>query len=151
MGHTLFSQYGFGILGPANIKSYWQYKHEVGKLSTIVWVNIDLNRTVVVSTTCAACGIVIFRVKVSCVNTINWRDTTHFDSEDDYCSGCRNASHCQQQQQSYSGLHSPRRSYSTYLRNDSWAQTFHRNMQVSKNQKYKNGAKMSRIDIRIHI
>ena len=39
-------------------------------------------------------------------NTINWRDTTHFDSEDDYRTGCRNVSHCQQQQ-SYSGLHSP--------------------------------------------
>ena len=30
-----------------------------------------------------------------------WRDTTHFDSEDDYRTGCRNVSHCQQQQQSY--------------------------------------------------
>ena len=35
-------------------------------------------------------------------NTINWRDTAHFDSEDDYRTGCRNVSHCQQQ--SYSGL-----------------------------------------------
>ena len=51
-------------------------------------------------------------------------DTTHFDSEDDYRTGCRNVSHCQQQQ-SYSGLCSPRRSYSTYLWNDSWVQTFH--------------------------
>ena len=25
-------------------------------------------------------------------NTINWRGTTHFDSEDDYCTGCRNVS-----------------------------------------------------------
>ena len=32
-----------------------------------------------------------------------WRDTTHFDAEDDYRTGCRNVSHCQQQQ-SYSGL-----------------------------------------------
>ena len=31
-------------------------------------------------------------------NAINWRDTTHIDSEDDYCTGCRNVSHCQQQQ-----------------------------------------------------
>ena len=30
---------------------------------------------------------------------------THFDSEDDYCTGWRNISHCQQQQ-SYSGLRS---------------------------------------------
>ena len=51
-------------------------------------------------------------------DTINWR-------EDDYCTGCRNVSHCQQQQ-CYSELRSPRRSYSTYLRNDSWVQTFHR-------------------------
>ena len=33
-------------------------------------------------------------------NTINWRDTTHFDSEDDYRTGCRNVSHCKQQQYS---------------------------------------------------
>ena len=41
------------------------------------------------------------------VNTINWRDTTHF--EDDYRIGCENAIHCQPQQ-SYSGLRSPQRS-----------------------------------------
>ena len=29
----------------------------------------------------------------------------HFDSEDDYCTGCRNVSHCQQQP--YLGLRSP--------------------------------------------
>ena len=28
-------------------------------------------------------------------NTINWCDTTHFDSEDDYRTGCQNVSHCQ--------------------------------------------------------
>ena len=39
-------------------------------------------------------------------NTINRRDTTHFDSEDDYRTGCRNVSHCQEQQ-SCSGLRSP--------------------------------------------
>ena len=33
------------------------------------------------------------------------RDTTDLDSEDDYRTGCRKVSHCQQQ--SYSGLHSP--------------------------------------------
>ena len=58
-------------------------------------------------------------------NTINWLDTTHFDSEDDYRTGCRNVSHCQQQQ-SYSGLRSPGRSNSTYFWSDSWVQTFHR-------------------------
>ena len=31
-------------------------------------------------------------------NTINWRDTTHFDSEDNYRKGCQNVGHCQQQQ-----------------------------------------------------
>ena len=31
-------------------------------------------------------------------NTINCRDTTHFDSEDDYHTVCGNVSHCQQQQ-----------------------------------------------------
>ena len=34
------------------------------------------------------------------------------DPEDDYRTGCRNVSHCQQQ--SYSGLRSPGRSHSTY-------------------------------------
>ena len=57
-------------------------------------------------------------------NTINWRDTTNFDSEDDYRTGCRNISHCQQQH-AYSGLRSTGRSNSTYFWNDSWAQTFH--------------------------
>ena len=42
------------------------------------------------------------------------RDTTHFDSENDYRTGCRNVIHCQQQQ-SYSGLRSPGRSKSTYF------------------------------------
>ena len=56
---------------------------------------------------------------------INWRDATHFDSEGDYRTGCRNVSHFQQQQ-SYSGLSSPGRSNSTYLWNDHWVQTFQR-------------------------
>ena len=45
-------------------------------------------------------------------------------SEDDYRTGCRNVSHCQQQQ-SYSGLRSPGRWTSSYFWNDSWVQTFH--------------------------
>ena len=40
-------------------------------------------------------------------------------------------SHCQQQQ-SYSGLRSPGRSNSTYFWNDSWVQTFHWDISVSK-------------------
>ena len=40
-------------------------------------------------------------------------ESAHFDSEDDYRAGCQNVSNCQQQQ-SYSGLRSPGRSYSTY-------------------------------------
>ena len=39
--------------------------------------------------------------------------TNHFDSEDDNRTGCGSVRHCQQQQ-SYSGLRSPGRSYSTY-------------------------------------
>ena len=49
-----------------------------------------------------------------------------FDSEGDYGTGCRNASHCQQKQ-SYSGLRSRGQSYSTYLWKDPWVQTFHSN------------------------
>ena len=52
---------------------------------------------------------------------MNWRYTTH--------TGCRNVSrHCAQQ--SCSGLHSPGRSYSTYLWNDSWFQTFQKQFDV---------------------
>ena len=36
-------------------------------------------------------------------NIINWRDTTHIDSEDDYCTGCRNVSH-RQEEESYTVL-----------------------------------------------
>ena len=65
-------------------------------------------------------------------NTINWRDTTHFDSEDDYRTGCWNVSHCQQQQ-SHLGLRSPGRSCSTYSWNDSWVQTLHTFSNLSNN------------------
>ena len=37
----------------------------------------------------------------------------YFDSEGDYPTGCRNVTHCRQQQQSYSGLRSPGLSNST--------------------------------------
>ena len=42
-----------------------------------------------------------------------WRMTVNAD-EDDYGTGCRNVSHCQQQQ-SYSGLRSPGQSNSTFF------------------------------------
>ena len=71
-------------------------------------MNVVLNRTVVVDS--------------------DWRFDnlcgSHLQSQSDYCTGCRNVSHCQQQQ-SYSGLHSPGRTNSTYFWNDSWVQTFH--------------------------
>ena len=40
-------------------------------------------------------------VSVGNNNPINWHDTTHFDSEDDYPTGCRSISHGQQQIQDY--------------------------------------------------
>lgn len=43
-----------------------------------------------------------------------WCDTTHIDSEDDYTTGWCNV--CLSHQQSYTGLHSPGRAHSTYLR-----------------------------------
>ena len=43
-----------------------------------------------------------------------WCDTTHIDSEDDYTTGWCNV--CLSHQQSSTGLHSPGRAYSTYLR-----------------------------------
>ena len=51
-------------------------------------------------------------------NTINLRDTTHFDSEDDYRTGCLNIRLCSQQEQSYSGLYLPGWSNSTYFWNN---------------------------------
>ena len=71
----------------------------------IVRVNVVLNRTVVVDS--------------------DWRfdKLCSGEAEGDYRTGCRNGSHCQQQQ-SYSGLRSPGRSYSTYLWNDSRVQNF---------------------------
>ena len=66
------------------------------------------------------CLTLLLNKGVTGCSCINWRDTTHFDSEDDYRTGCRNISHCQQQQ-SYSGLRSPGRSNSTfwnYMRNN---------------------------------
>ena len=57
----------------------------------------------------------------------------NFDSEDDYRTGCRNVSHCQQQQ-SYSGLCSPGRSNLTYFWNDSWVQTFHNIIMITNLQ-----------------
>ena len=46
-------------------------------------------------------------------NTIDWRDTTHLNSENDYHRGCRNVSHWQQH--FYSGQRSPRRPCSIYF------------------------------------
>ena len=40
---------------------------------------------------------VVWQTRYGKKNTINWRDTTYFDSESDYCTGCRNISHHQQQ------------------------------------------------------
>ena len=51
----------------------------------------------------------------------DWSGTTNFDSKDDYRTGCRNVSQCQQQQ-SYLGLRSPGRS-NIWI--DSWVQTLH--------------------------
>ena len=56
----------------SNCEKFEPRSHFISGLSIIVWVNVVWN-------------------------TINWRDTTHFDSEDNYCTGCRNFSHCQQQ------------------------------------------------------
>ena len=72
--------------------------HNFSLLSHLLWFSLIMSR-------------------IALSNTINWRDTTHFDSEDYYRTGCRNVSHCQQQQSYsvYSGLRLPGRSYSSYL------------------------------------
>ena len=61
------------------------------------------------------------------LSTANNSDVTWYSSLwlwNDYRTGCRNVTRCQQQQ-SYSGLRSPGRSSTTYFWNDSWVQTFH--------------------------
>ena len=77
------------------------YERTTGELT--IWLTIDDCLTV----TIACHGLTEWRPitswrnwpirSISEYNTINWRDTTHFDSEDDYPTGCRNVSHCQQQ------------------------------------------------------
>ena len=56
----------------SNCEKFEPRSHFISGSSIIVWVNVVWN-------------------------TINRRDTTHFDFEDDYYTGCRNFSHCQQQ------------------------------------------------------
>ena len=63
-----------------------------------------LRRRETVTDVFSTCVVVIFRVclliwlvNYVATNTINWRYTTHFDPDDDYRTGCQNASHCQQQ------------------------------------------------------
>ena len=75
--------------------------HFKSRLSLIFRVNVVLNRTVVVDSD--------WRFDNLCCSYLQSQD-----SEDGYRTGCRNASHCHQQQ-SYSGLRSPRRSNSTYF------------------------------------
>ena len=58
-------------------------------------------------------------------DTINWRYTTHFDSEDDYRTGCWNVSHCHQESLFRDYVHLDHNTRPTYETNDSWVQTFH--------------------------
>ena len=119
-------------------------KINIKRLSLIVRVDVVLNRTVVVDSDWRfdnLCGSHLqsqselyhvswwyYTLVIDLIGqlrrNVNWRDTTHFDPEDDHRTGCRNVSHCQQQQ-SYSGLRSPGRSNSTFWY-DSWVQTFHK-------------------------
>ena len=107
--HLFYKSVPFPPVGH-DICKIWFYKqlNYKRRLSLIVRVNVVLNRTAAVDS--------------------DWRFDnlcgSHLDSGDDYRTGCRNVSNCQQQQ-SYSGLHSPGRSNSTYFWNDSWVQTFH--------------------------
>ena len=89
--------------------------------NNLMWLNWQATSNIATSLT--------YQVKKTEFNTINWLYTTHFDPEDDYPKGFRNVIR-QCPQQSCSGLHSPGRSYSTYLWNDSWFQTFQKQFDV---------------------
>ena len=84
------------------------------RLSMNIRVNVVPNRTVVDS---------VWRFNNLCCSHLHSQIDSKNDSEEDYSTGCWNVSHCQQQ--SYSGLCSPRQSYSTFIWNDSCVQTFH--------------------------
>ena len=56
---------------------------------------------------------------IRAVTKVKYHQLTRWSTEDDYHTGCRNVSQCQQQ--SYSGLRSAGRSYSAYLWKDSKA------------------------------
>ena len=87
-------------------------------------MNLVLNRTVVVDSYWRFDNLCGSHRQSQSLWQRAFRDFRGFDSEDDYRTGCRNVSHCQQQQ-SYLGLRSPGWSTSTYFWNDSWVQTFH--------------------------
>ena len=72
-----------------------------------------------------------FKPQYQHTNSPNWslyislkNELREFDKRSKHFLFSDHVSHCQQQQ-SYSGLRSPRRSNSTYFWNDSWVQTFH--------------------------
>ena len=89
-----------------NCKRFEPRSHFNSRLSLIVRVNVVLNRTVAVVTD--------WRFDNLCGSHLQSQSQSLFDSEDDYCTGCRNVSHWQQQQ-SYSGLCSLERLNLTYF------------------------------------
>ena len=120
----------------------WYYLCEIGFLTVAgcssVWLDSNKNWTcgrfklclaIKLDPTVCSSSPVVIRVNAShfsCQHAIDygylyhsiikhnpWRMTVNAD-EDDYRTGCRNVTHCQQQQ-SYSGLRSPGRSNSTFF------------------------------------
>ena len=120
----------------------WYYLYEIGFLTVAgcssVWLDSNKNWTcgrfklclaIKLDPTVCSSSPVVIRVNAShfsCQHAIDygylyhsiikhnpWRMTVNAD-EDDYRTGCRNVTHCQQQQ-SYSGLRSPGRSNSTFF------------------------------------
>ena len=87
-----------------NCERFEPRSHFKSRLSLIIRVNVVLNRAVVVDRD--------WRFDNLCGSHLQSQSQRLCDSENDYCTGCQNVSHCQQEQ-SYSGLHSPGRSNST--------------------------------------
>ena len=87
-----------------NCERFEPRSHFKSRLSLIIRVNVVLNRAVVVDRD--------WRFDNLCGSHLQSQSQRLCDSENDYCTGCQNVSHCQQEQ-SYSGLHSLGRSNST--------------------------------------
>ena len=106
--HEIANQFIWNNIAPQCVDKKFVYRRDILQIWDLYWKNFHL-------------------FSAEKTDIINWRDTSHIDSEDDY-TGCWIVRHCQQHQ-SYSGLRLPRQDDHTqpswtHLWNDSWVQPF---------------------------